>query len=82
MRQVGLVDVSCCNILLAAPDLIEVRIPRLVGMKGLLIEGGEILERQQAFGSIWLPTRPVDLYPRDRVSLEALPKTVPWAGKR
>jgi len=44
VRQVGLVDISCCNIFLAVPDLIEVGIPRLVRMKSLLIEGGEILE--------------------------------------
>ena len=45
MRQVGLVDVSCRNVLLAAPDLIEVGLPRLVRMKGHLIEEGEVIER-------------------------------------
>ena len=44
MRQVGLVDVSGRNVLLAAPDSIKVGIPRLVRMKSHLIEGGEILE--------------------------------------
>ena len=42
MRQVGLVDISGCNIFLAVPDLSEVGIPRLVGMKSLLIEGRRV----------------------------------------
>ena len=45
MRQVGLVDVSCRNVLLAAPDSIEVGLLRLVRMKGHLIEEGEVIER-------------------------------------
>jgi hypothetical protein len=44
MRQIGLVEVSCRNILLAAPDLLEIGVPRLVRMKGYLIEGGESSE--------------------------------------
>ena len=44
MRQIGLIDVSCRNILLAAPDSLKVGIPRLVRVKGHLIEGGESME--------------------------------------